>query len=141
VGRYERRPPLQTFRHGESVSSAKFSRDESRILTQGGGDHTAKLWDVTRAEPLRVFQHDEWIWGAVFSADESDVLTWSKDQTVKLWDIALPDDGLTPDDRILEFEIRSSTLLDESGEVRALGLGEWLKKKSEFDRVRARSQR
>lgn len=69
---------------GVAIDGAKFSRDENRILTWGGGG--AAIWDIRTAQLAGPVFLQEQIQGARFSKDQSRILTWGKDSTVKLWD-------------------------------------------------------
>ena len=115
---------LRVFKHDSDVHGAQFSRDESRVLTWSN-DKTARWWDVTTSEPLQTFKHDRSVNGAQFSRDESRVLTWSKDNTARLRNASDPLAILTPDERILELEVRSGTKLDGNLKLRALSVEEW----------------
>ncbi len=115
--------PFQTFKHDGPVYGAQSNIDGSRVLTWSD-DKTARLWDVTKPEPLQTFKHDGSVNGAQFSRDESRVLTWSGNNTA-LWDVDGPLAMLTPDERILELEVRSVTTLDENLNLRVLKYDEW----------------
>lgn len=73
----------------------------------------------------RSFPHDDAVTGAVFTGDEARVLSWSRDGAVKLWDVALNDEDLTPAERILDLEVRSATRLGVSGQLTKLSSAEW----------------
>ena len=73
--------------HTGSVSSASFSTDGTRIVTAGGEDMTAKLWDAKTGEVLLTFKgHTNYVAFASFSADGARVVTASLDKTAKIWD-------------------------------------------------------
>ena len=112
--------PLQTFKHGGGVSGAVFNREESRILTWSG-DGTARLWAVGQNEPLQTFKHEESVSGAVFNSEESRILTWSQDGTARLWIISL-EENISPDERILDFQVRSAASLHNLAELRGTHL-------------------
>ena len=116
--------PLQTFKHGGYVLSAQFNRDESRVLTSSG-DKTARLWDVTKSESLQTFKHNGIVSGAQFSRDESRVLTWSEDRTARLWDATDHLAVLTPEERVVELEVRSGATLNTQLNLRTLTFDEW----------------
>jgi hypothetical protein len=76
----------QVFVHQSAVNGARFSRDESRILTWSA-DGTARLWDAHKGQQIGpALQHQSAVNGALFSRDESRILTWSADKTARLWD-------------------------------------------------------
>ena len=116
--------PIQTFGDEGRVNGAVFSHDESRILTWSA-DGRARLWAVGQNEPIQTFEHEEWEWarGAVFNHDESRILTWSGDGTARLWDIRL-DENIPPDERILDFQVRSATNLYGSVSLKYLSFDE-----------------
>jgi len=122
AGELVSRALLCTFCH-DGVDGAVFSHDESRILTWGAG--RARLWAVGQNEPIQTFEHEEWEWarGAVFNHDESRILTWSGDGTARLWDIRL-DENIPPDERILDFQVRSATNLYGSVSLKYLSFDE-----------------
>jgi WD40 repeat protein len=72
--------------HG-AVTSARYSPDETRIVTSGG-DASAKVWDVARGQPLfkLALEHEGAINSAVYSPDGKYILTASDDRTARLWD-------------------------------------------------------
>jgi hypothetical protein len=118
---------IQTFHHEDAVQGVQFSRDESRVLTWSD-DNTARLWDVTKPEAILNLQHDGAVNWAQFSQDESRVLTCSSDGTAKVWDVTDSLAVLSPAERVLELEVRSSTTLDEQLNLRTLSFAEWQKK-------------
>ncbi|MDY7232395.1 AAA-like domain-containing protein, partial [Hyalangium rubrum] len=72
--------------HEDSVWSAAFSPDGSRVLT-ASDDRTARLWDSRSGQLLATLKgHEDSVWSAAFSPDGSRVLTASKDRTARLWD-------------------------------------------------------
>jgi hypothetical protein len=72
--------------HQDVIYGARFSRDESRILTWSE-DGTVRLWNARTGQPIgRALQHQSWVNGAQFSRDENRILTWSQDGTARLWD-------------------------------------------------------
>ncbi len=73
--------------HSESVSSAFFSTDGERIVTAGGSDMTAKIWDAKTGKSLLTLKgHTNYVAFASFSTDGARVVTASLDKTAKIWD-------------------------------------------------------
>ncbi|MGP0063316.1 MAG: hypothetical protein ACLQGP_06895 [Isosphaeraceae bacterium] len=72
--------------HTESVKSASFSPDGTRIVT-GSLDNTAKVWDAQTGSPLLELKgHTLGLKSASFSSDGTRIVTASLDKTVKVWD-------------------------------------------------------
>jgi hypothetical protein len=73
-------------RHSDWVGNARFSPDDSLVIT-ASRDDTAKIWDAKTgmlvAGPLR---HKNWVVSACFSPDGKWVLTASDDGTARVWD-------------------------------------------------------
>ena len=66
---------------------ASFSPDGARIVTAGGGNGTAKVWDArTGAALLELKGHTDGVKSASFSPDGSRIVTGSRDRTAKVWD-------------------------------------------------------
>ena len=80
--------PQQIFNHPRSVLGAKFSDDESHVVTWSF-DGTVRLWDVTQSEPLQIFTHEGEgpLFGVQISRDKSRVLTWGPGKDARLWDV------------------------------------------------------
>jgi WD40 repeat protein/serine/threonine protein kinase len=73
--------------HSESVPSAFFSTDGKRIVTAGGSDKTAKIWDANTGQSLLTLKgHTNYVGFASFSTDGARVVTASLDKTTKIWD-------------------------------------------------------
>ncbi len=74
--------------HGDSVESAVFSDDGTRILT-ASRDRSAAIWNVEVEQPLvRLVGHTARVNSAVFSPDERLIVTAADDNTARLWDAA-----------------------------------------------------
>ena len=80
---------------------------------------------MTKPEAILNLQHDGAVNSVQFSQDESRVLTCSSDWTSKVWDVTDPLAVLSPAERILEFEVRHATTLDEQLNLRTLSFAEW----------------
>jgi WD40 repeat protein len=72
--------------HAAAVGGVEFSRDGRRILSNGGSDKTARIWDLGGGETRVLRGHTDWVNQSVFSADERFVLTASGDGTARVWD-------------------------------------------------------
>src|SRR5262249_51208988 len=74
--------------HDDTVESANFSPDGSRIVT-ASYDNTARTWDAASAKELAVLRgHDDTVSSAAFSPDGSRIVTASADNTARIWDAA-----------------------------------------------------
>ncbi|RYD25626.1 MAG: hypothetical protein EOP86_27050, partial [Verrucomicrobiaceae bacterium] len=85
--------------HEESITAVAISADGHWALT-GGGDNTARLWDLSAgdpsAKPLVLPGHDGGIDAVAFSADSRWALTGSLDNTARLWDLRAVDPSANP---------------------------------------------
>ena len=74
--------------HKDSVASAEFSPDGSRIVT-ASRDTTARIWDSATGKELHTLSgHESFVRSAEFSPDGSKVVTASRDKTARIWDTA-----------------------------------------------------
>jgi WD40 repeat protein/serine/threonine protein kinase len=72
--------------HGETVESASYSADGTRIVTSSW-DRTARVWDAATGAPqLTLSGHAYGVMNAAFSPDGALIATASKDNTAKIWD-------------------------------------------------------
>jgi WD40 repeat protein len=80
-------PPLQG--HEQRVESAAFSPDGTLIVTAGGADNTARVWDSKTGKTLKIFGgHEGPVWPAEFDKTGTLVVTASGDGTARVWDTA-----------------------------------------------------
>lgn len=74
-------------KHSDTVTSCRFSRDGSRVITSCI-DNAAYVWDASTSRlltsPLR---HDGMVYYAAFAPDNQQVVTASRDKTARLWRI------------------------------------------------------
>jgi WD40 repeat protein len=77
-----------------SCSSATFSPDGRRVLSCGGNNSGANIWDATTGKLLATLGTDQF-GTAVFSPDGQQVLTVHQGPTVRLWDVAAGKELLT----------------------------------------------
>jgi len=76
--------------HNAFLQNVKLSPTGSLMAT-GGGDTTAKVWDLSGVTPRALFTlygHTDWVNDLAFSPDEKYLATISRDGTAKLWDIS-----------------------------------------------------
>ncbi|MEO8427374.1 MAG: WD40 repeat domain-containing protein, partial [Verrucomicrobiota bacterium] len=82
--------------HTSFLFSAAFSSDGRRIVTAGGHDQTAKVWDAaTGTYLLTLAGHRGWVMSAGFSPDGQRIVTGSEDGTGKVWDASSGKELLT----------------------------------------------
>jgi hypothetical protein len=62
------------------------------------------------------------------------VLTWGDDGTARLWDASFPV-PLSPDDQLLELEVRSAFRIDPHGELQRLSFDEWKERRKKLEAV------
>ena len=72
--------------HGYDVNSVSFSRD-GKLLVSGGGDRTARLWDLSTYEMARSAEHGEWVNAVCFAPSGQAFVTAARDGSVKLWGV------------------------------------------------------
>jgi len=78
--------PVATFQHDDSVSSAAFSADGTRVVTVGK-DHAVRVWSAVSGRPLSPWiRHQDAVNSAAFSPDGSRIVTASVDRTARVWD-------------------------------------------------------
>lgn len=126
-----RAEPLQTFWGLDDSSEAHLFNDYSRFLTWGAnpdGRSTMDLWSTIKGEKIASFQHASSFKGAQLSLTEARVLTWHENGEICIWDLSDPLESLSPSERILEFETRTATKLDESQNLQVLPFDEWITK-------------
>ena len=74
--------------HDDTVNSAAFSPDGSRIVT-ASDDKTARIWDAATGKEVAVLRgHEDPVISAAFSRDGSRIVTASQDLTARIWDAA-----------------------------------------------------
>jgi WD40 repeat protein/predicted Ser/Thr protein kinase len=73
-------------RHKDSVNSAEFSGDGTRIVT-ASSDSTAQVWDAQSGHPIgEPLKHAGAVRKALFSPDGTQIVTASWDCTARIWD-------------------------------------------------------
>ncbi|HEY5891906.1 MAG TPA: hypothetical protein VIT91_01630 [Chthoniobacterales bacterium] len=90
LNRWEEKRDWPNFqlRHEDSVNSASFSADGSRIAT-ASWDRTARIWDAASGRPIgEPLRHEGPVNSVSFSADGSRIVTASWDKTARVWDAA-----------------------------------------------------
>jgi WD40 repeat protein len=79
---------LHIFPHKKGINEAKFSKDESRIITWSWDD-AVHLYDAATGKPIGDFiKHEKEVTRAIFNNDGTRILTWNDDGSVRLWDTA-----------------------------------------------------
>lgn len=75
--------------HLSWISSVSFARNDTDLVTGGGGDDTAILWDLASGKEIRRFRgHTAQILCVAINPIKPQLLTAGVDKTVRLWDLA-----------------------------------------------------
>jgi len=109
---------LKTFLHGQQLQSTSgmgFTSSSDRSLFVGNGC----LWDIYRSAPIRTFALRPAVRSAMFSHDCTELLM-DQYNSAALWDLSIHNPLLDADERIRDFEIRSGSRLESSGELKLL---------------------
>ena len=77
--------PLAQLDHNSSVNAVAFSPDGTKVLT-GGGDSSARLWDISSGQEILRLAHNSSVNAVAFSPDGTKALTGGDDDTARLWD-------------------------------------------------------
>jgi serine-threonine kinase receptor-associated protein len=79
---------VKTFAHNRIVKSARFSKDDFKIVT-GGQDKILRIWDLNHAddEPTKLEGHTESIKVAVWAGNDNFILSGGSDGGVRVWDV------------------------------------------------------
>jgi hypothetical protein len=110
------------------VLSARFSRDETRIVTTSV-DKTVRVWDATTGDLLATFGgREEGLRSAQFNSDGTRVVTISRDRdrtAVRMWDV-LPKGASPPPEWFPDFlRYLAQMRLNTDGELERLKLADW----------------
>src|SRR5262249_26212773 len=79
-------------KNGMGLIRVRFSPDGRRVVTGGGGDYTARVWDAATGESLGPpLTHRGWVMHIAFSTDGRRLTTASHDRTARSWHWPAPD--------------------------------------------------
>jgi len=115
---------VRTFTRHWGITSATFSRDDTRLLTTNGSP-AAYLWDTADGSIIQAFvDNTSSVSCVAFSPDEAQILTGSYDNTAKLWDASSGDlirtfEGHTNNVRSVAFSPDGTKVLTGSGDMTA----------------------
>ena len=147
--------PLRQWKNERELTGAAFNADASGVLAWGrnvGASGWITLWDVSLHQPAWQWEHENAVLGATFNRDDSRILIWSNDGPIRLLDVSMKpslrqlehdgdislDRSTSPDERLLEYEVRAAITLDSEGRPTQLKFGEWEAKRSELEELRFR---
>lgn len=98
-GRDLTKPPWALKGHTATVTAIAFSPDNKMLVT-AGGDHTARLWDLTAADPAntapQILRYNDAVNDVAFSDDGRWLATASSDSNAYLYDVRKPDPFANP---------------------------------------------
>jgi WD40 repeat protein len=81
-------PPVRTLGFG-AVTSVVFSPDGRYLAVGTGGDSSVQLIDTSRWQVIRTFEGHTWgVRSVAFSPDGRLLASGSRDETIKLWEVA-----------------------------------------------------
>ncbi len=73
--------------HEYQILDLSFSADGRRLIS-GGGDHTARIWNVDTGATIQTLRgHSLGVYGVVFSPDDQQCATASSDRTAAIWSV------------------------------------------------------
>lgn len=126
-------------RHPSTVQHVSFSTDGQWILTASSTGGTY-LWDAATTELLWTVREPEGEYVKVVWSRDSRWLVLGVKKRVEIFDLRFLQDAAPPDLLRLRAQVATGLLVDEQGEIRALGADEWRKRKEEFQRTEPKSK-
>lgn len=96
---------------------------------------TARLWSAANRQLMAEFSYQGPVTSACFDQQEQCILTVCEHGTLAQWPISF-DPAIPIEERLVEFEVRSATTLESSGEVRVLTEAEWAARKARHAELR-----
>ena len=82
------KPIGEPLRHEDTVSSAAYSPDGTRIVT-ASFDKTARQWEVASGKPIgEPLRHEDTVTSAAYSPDGTRIVTACRDHTARQWEAA-----------------------------------------------------
>ena len=70
---------------GLAIFEVDFSPASSRLVSAGGNDDAATIWDIAACQKVRTLEHDEWVGAAQYSPQGERVAT-ATETSVRVWD-------------------------------------------------------
>src|SRR5262249_26902524 len=74
--------------HNQPVQCVQFSHGGTLIVTAGGADNTAHIWNAATSQSIETLRgHSSWVISAAFNKADTLVVTTSQDGTARVWDV------------------------------------------------------
>jgi WD40 repeat protein len=124
----------EPLRHKSGVTAVAYSPDGRTVIT-GSADKSARLWDAATGKPVgEPLRHKYAVTAVAFSPDGRTVLAGS-DTVANLWQVPqIPDN---PDFVRNWAAVKTGLVVDDQGVVRRLTQDQWLKARTDLDKLRA----
>jgi WD40 repeat protein len=91
---WKRGKKLLDARHKGEVTAVAFRPDGKQLASAGRGDHTVRLWDVSKGKAMGELEAPEMICSLLYSPDGTRLAGISRD-SVRIWDVPARSEALT----------------------------------------------
>jgi len=113
------------------IDYVQLSKDKTEIFSWT--ENNFRIWDKQSGRILLNLDFENTINGIVVNKDEKEIVIWDKDK-IRIYELYRKR-KLSKDRYLLEAEVEMGSQLSKNGETKFLILKEWLKKKSEYDKI------